>query len=215
MYKLNENIITLYSKWKEGYTRKENSFELKVRNFLSNRKDADKFKISEDGKHLDAYNHVTITDDDILDGKLPVPFGEIKGAFDCSCCPSLTSLEGAPKKIKGSFECYDCPSLKLLEGAPKKIGGIFDCSGCTSLTSLVGAPEYVGWGFDCRHCDSLTSLEGAPKKVGKDFNCCICSNLTSIEGLPKEIGGNLYIDDRFKGKIPNDITIKGDITYYG
>ena len=69
--------------------------------------------------------------------------------------------------------------------------------------------------FGCWNCKSLISLEGAPKEVSGFFVFCGCENLTSIEGLPKEIGGNLYIDKRFNGKIPNDVTIVGEIKYYG
>ena len=149
MEKINENIINLYNKWKEGYTRKENSFKLRVRNFLSNREDANKFKISKDGKHLNASDTVRITDDDISDGKFIVPFGK------------------------------------------------------------------VNWNFDCMSCTSLTSLEGAPKEVYSDFYCYGCKNLKSIKDLPKIIGGDLYIDKRFEGKIPKDVTIGGEIKYYG
>ena len=170
MNKINENIITLYSKWKEGYTRKENSFKLRVQSFLSNRKDdADIFYISADGKHLDASSDVYIFHEDILDGKFIVPFGEVDGFFNCGSCDSLTSLEGAPKEV-----------------------GIFICT----------------------LCESLTSLEGAPKKVEGSFNCYKCPSLASIEDLPKEIGGDLHIDLRFKGKIPDDVTIKGKIKLY-
>ena len=194
MNKLNENIITLYSKWKEGYVRKENNIKLRVKDFLSNKnkKDADIFKISKDGKYLDASGDVYIYDEDIHDGKLPVPFGDVKGAFYCNNCDNLTSLEGAPKEV----------------------GGIFNCSNCRNLTSLDGAPKEVGI-FICTLCQSLTSLEGAPKKVEGSFNCYKCPSLASIEDLPKEIGGDLYIDWRFKGKIPDDVTIGGKIKYYG
>ena len=192
MDKLNENIITLYSKWKEGYVRKENSFELKVRNFLYNRKDAGIFEISKDGNHLNAIDDVKIFEEDILDGKLTVPFGEVKGAFDCSYCSSLTSLEGAPQKVK-----------------------YFVCHCCGSLLSLVGAPKEVKHDFKFAYCKNLTSLEGAPEKVKGDFNCEYCRKLKSIEDLPKEIGGNLYINKKFKGEIPDDVTIGGKIKYYG
>ena len=169
MGKINENIIHLYNKWKKGYTRKENSFKLRVQIFLSNKTDVNRYKISEDGKCLNASGNVYILDEDILDGKFIVPFGEVKGAFDCSDCASLTSLEGAPKEVEGAFECYDC--------------------------------------------SSLTSLKGAPEKVGDNFDCGSCINLTSIEDLSKEIGMDLYIDKRFKGKIPDDVTIGGKIKY--
>ena len=57
-------------------------------------------------------------------------FGTIGGIFDCSFCPSLTSLEGAPKKVGGYFNCSFCPSLTSLEGAPEKVGGTFICVHC-------------------------------------------------------------------------------------
>ena len=190
MYKLNENIITLYSKWKEGYTRKENSFELKVKDFLSNRRiDAHIFYISEDGNHLNAYNDVYIYDNEIHDGKLPVPFGKADGDFNCKYIDSLTSLEGAPEKVKGKFDCSCCDSLLSLKGAPKEVEGNFSVWNCTSLTSL----------------------EGAPEKVKGDFVCYVCPSLTSLKGLPKEIGGSLYIDVRFKKKIPKNSIISGNI----
>ena len=237
MKQLNENIFHQYNKWKQGYSRKENSFKLRVRNFLSNREDANKFKISKDGKHLNASDTVRITDDDISDGKLPVPFGKVNWNFDCMSCTSLTSLEGAPKYVENSFDCNncenltslvgapeevggdfscsECPNLTSLVGAPKKVGGIFDCSDCKKLKSLEGAPKEVGGAFDCNDCKNLTSLVGVPKKIDGYFDCSGCKNLTSLEGLPKEIGGNLYIDGRFKGKIPDDVIVKGEINYHG
>ena len=75
------------------------------------------------------------------------------------------------------------------------------------MTSLVGAPKEVGGEFNCNDCKNLTSLVGVPKKIDGYFDCSGCENLTSLEGLPKEISGDLYIDGRFKGKIPNDVTI--------
>ena len=190
MYKLNENIIHLYNKWKEGYVRKENSFELKVKEFLSNRgMDADRFYISEDGKHLNSSGDVYIDDEDIQDGKFIVPFGKVDGFFVCRYKDSLTSLEGAPEKVKGNFDCHCCDSLLSLKGAPKEVEGKFECFGCPSLTSL----------------------EGAPKEVKGDFLCHVCSSLTSLEGLPKKIGGNLYVDVRFKKKIPKNSIISGNI----
>ena len=188
MYKLNENIITLYSKWKEGYTRKENSFEQRVKNFLSNRKNADIFYISADGKHLDASSDVYIFHEDILDGKFIVPFGEVKGYFDCCRQDSLTSLEGAPKKVEGGFNCSECKNLLSLEGATENVGKNFDCSWCENLTSLKGAPENVGGIFYCNNCENLTSLEGAPKKIDNDFDCSGCKSLTSLEGATDEVG---------------------------
>ena len=90
-------------------------------------------------------------------------FGKVDGNFNCACCNSLTSLEGAPKYVGKDFYCFFCNSLTSLEGAPKYVGKDFNCACCNSLTSLEGAPKYVGKDFYCFFCNSLTSLEGAPK----------------------------------------------------
>ena len=134
MDKLNENIFHQYNKWKEGYTRKENSFKLKVKEFLSNRTDdAHIFYISEDGKHLNAHDDVYINDKDIHDGKLAIQFGEVKGRFSISS-NSLVSLEGAPEYVGGiTFNCSHCIGLTSLIGAPKKVKGKFECYYCTSF----------------------------------------------------------------------------------
>ena len=213
MEKINENIINLYNKWKNGYTRKENSFELRVKDFLSNKGYVNKYKISEDGKHLNVFGDVYIFNNDIHDGKLPVPFGKVDSFFNCSDCRNLTSLEGAPKKVGDGFNCNGCYSLTSLEGAPESVDGFFDCSWCDNIASLVGAPENVGGSFYCNRCDNLTSLKGAPKEVGVNFHCDGCPKLESIEDLPKIIGNDLCIDERFKGKIPDDVIVKGEIEY--
>ena len=84
MNKLNENIFRQYSKWKTGYERKENSLQMRLNNFLSNERNrlyADVCHISEDGKHVDCDTDVYIFDEDLIDGKFPLPFGKIKGDF--------------------------------------------------------------------------------------------------------------------------------------
>ena len=141
-------------------------------------------------------------------------WGEVKGFFNCVNCPSLTSLEGAPKvvwdefgcdycdslkslkgspeKVRGDFYCSYCKSLESLEGAPKEVGGSFYCISCVSLKSLKGAPQYVEVDFKCRNCESLNSLNGAPKEVGMDFNCSECTSLTSLKGAPNKVGNDFY-----------------------
>ena len=99
----------------------------------------------------------------------------------------------------------------ILSWMPKKVKN-FDCSLC-DLKSLVGAPEIVTGDFTCWNSALLTTLNGAPEKVGGDFDCSCCDSLKSIKSLPKEIGGDLHIDGRFKGKIPKDVIIKGNIEY--
>ena len=87
-----------------------------------------------------------------------------------------------------------------------KVKGDFFCDDCKELISLEGAPEEVDGCFTCRNCKNLKSLEGAPKKVGQWFACAGCDSLTSLEHLPKDVG-DLFVDKRFKGKIPSDIKI--------
>ena len=216
--KINENIFHLYNKWKEGYVRKENNSTLKINDYISKCKDTgnqdiDRFEISEDGKYLnincDKYNPMfKLHDDDLLDDKIPVPFGICSGTFSCYELTNLVSLEGSPRIVKGNFECGYCNSLTSLEGAPEEVSidcNINYCDGLTSLegapkkvknfkcnsnekmTSLKGAPKTVSGYFDCCDCPSLTSLEGLPEKIGTFFACCRCTSLTSLEGAPEEV----------------------------
>ena len=88
-------------------------------------------------------------------------------------------------EIRSDFFCDYCPSLKTLEGAPKEVYGYFYCNCCDSLTSLKGAPKEVGRDFDCTECKLLTSLEGAPKEVGGSFNCKDCGVQFTEEDVRK------------------------------
>ena len=210
---INENIIHLYNKWKEGYTRKENDTKINIKSFLSDRDDIDIFEISKDGKYLnincDKYNTMfKLHDDDLLNGKIPVPFGICDGTFSCYELTNLVSLEGSPRIVKGNFGCGFCNGLTSLVGAPEEVTSDCNVNYCNGLTSLVGAPkkvknikccnnekmkslkgapEAVSGYFDCCDCPSLTSLEGAPKIVGNFFTCCRCTSLTSLVGAPEEV----------------------------
>ena len=147
MYKLNENIFHQYNKWKSGYERKENSLQLRLNNFLSdeaNKQYADYCHISKDGKHIDFNADITIRDYDLINGKLPFPFGKIGGYFDCAFADDLVSLEGAPKEVACDFFCSNCPKLTSLEGAPEEVGGDFCVHLCPNLTSLEHLPKKIG-----------------------------------------------------------------------
>ena len=163
MNKLNENIFHLYNKWKSGYVRKENSLRMRLDKF-TNEKDRhdDKYRISEDGKHVDCDESIVITDSDLINGKLPIPFGKVKGDFDCRECKSLISLEGAPKEVDWSFWSYSCPNLTSIVGAPEKVGNDFECSECP-IISLEGAPQIVKGDFVCNECSELTFIRRSTK----------------------------------------------------
>ena len=136
MDKLNENIFHQYNKWKKGYERKENSLQMRLNDFLSNKKrNVDCYHISEDGKYVDCDESIVIGDSDLINGKFPFPFGKVKGDFGCWSCESLISLEGAPNEVGGDFDCRECDNLTSLKGSPKNISGFMDCSGC-KITSL-------------------------------------------------------------------------------
>ena len=130
---------------------------------------------------------ITITDEYLVDGHLPVKFGGVAGNFDMHGCSNLTSLENCPKQVRGYFSCSECLKLASLEGGPEEVGRTFNCGGCISLHSLKGAPKKVGNYFDCSECYSLKTLQGAPEKVGSNFNCSWCKQLASIKDLPKKI----------------------------
>jgi hypothetical protein len=116
--------------------------------------------------------NITITNKNIVNGKLKKQYPNITGDF-ISSCPELTSLEGCPDEVGGNFNCFG-----------------------TKITSLKGAPSTVGRVFSCTSTN-ITSLEGAPKKVGADFYCTD-TKITSLEGIGKdylqEIKGGLYLN---------------------
>ena len=133
-------------------------------------------------KCYDCDNDVKISKDIVLDGKLKIRFGHVKGNFGCFDI-KLTTLEGVPQKVGGNFDCSS-NELTTLEYAPQEIGGDFYCSH-NELTTLEGAPNEVGSGFDCSS-NKLTNLKGSPQKVGSYFDCS-SNKLTTLEGAPQEV----------------------------
>ena len=125
---------------------------------------------------------------------IDIKFGRVKGQFNLSMSPFLTSLEGCPDYVGGDFVCDWNKRLTSLKGAPKEVGGSFNCDWCRGLTTLEGSPEKVGTNFSCNNCKSLTSLKGAPKEVGRDFECRGCDQLKNYRHKPKTIKGKFYKD---------------------
>ena len=91
-------------------------------------------------------------------------FGVVSKDFDCTFCPGLVSLEGAPEEVGEVFWCAHCSGLISLKGGPKKVGGYFDCTSCTNLKSLEGAPEKVGDYIYTYECDKLVITDSDRKK---------------------------------------------------
>ena len=92
---------------------------------------------------INSSSTITITDENLVELPSYIHFGVVKRDFYCSACPSLESLEGAPKEVGKGFYCDSCTSLKSLKGAPEKVGGDFYCSNCTSLKSLEGISTHI------------------------------------------------------------------------
>lgn len=217
MDKLNENIITLYNKWKSGYVRKETDLEEKIkpmREWVEKHfpeECYDNFSYYKDGI---IYNgDFNMPDSSLIDGELPYPFIEITGYFSiyyssiksfknfpsivggdflCEHCDLLTSLDGLPSKINGDIKIGYCPQITSIEKGilPKKVNGALGIYNCISLTSLENCVEEVEFDFDCSGCKKLTSLEGAPKKVGGDFKCNYCYDILTLNGAPDVIDGD-------------------------
>ena len=170
----------------------DDAIKNEIKSFIkANYKGISKCKISKnpnkDGKYVvDSKSNVLIKDKNVtnLTNDLFV-WGEVSGDFCCYWCPSLTSLEGAPKKVGGNFASICCDSLTSLEGAPEEVGGNFECYNCYSLTSLKGAPKKVDRNFNCTGCPSLTTLNGVPKEVGGNFYCYECGGKFIVDDIKK------------------------------
>lgn len=202
-----EDFTKLYGRWKGGNNRKENDY---IRNFISKQEHPEEFSITEDGK-VNSNISVKITQEDLVNNKLPFEFGYVAGGFRISDA-QIESLEGAPKTVGGDFEIWDCPKLTSLEFSPNKVGvnyvlfkvGVEDMTGCS---------QDIGGSLKMGSCDKLKSLVGSPEKINVDLTVIGCDKFDSIEGLPKEIGGDLNLVRCKKqflfSDIPEDCTIKG------
>ena len=71
----------------------------RIQEFINNQPESASIYIT-DGNVINSKSYITISDMDLVDGKLPFKFGRVDGYFDCSDCSSLTSHEGVPKKSR-------------------------------------------------------------------------------------------------------------------
>ena len=202
-----EDFTKLYKRWNKGEIRKENDY---IRKFISSQKHPEEFSITEDGK-VNSNGNVKITQDDLVNNKLPFEFGYVAGGFRISDT-QIESLEGAPKTVGEDFEIWDCPKLTSLEFSPNKVGvnyvlfkvGVKDMTGCS---------QEIGGSLKMGTCKNLKSLVGSPEKINVDLTVIGCDEFDSIEGLPKEIGGDLNLVSCKRqflfSDIPEECSIKG------
>lgn len=226
MNKLNENIFHQYNKWKTGYVRKENSILVRINQFLSVERIANDVRkgnfekiISdytinyEDGNYsidinMDEkdgnYNDISvhIFESDLINGELPFKFGKINASFCIDC--DVKSLKNSPDFIRGGLVLDDCTSLTSLVGITQQVDWSLNLIRCKSITSLEGlCKEKKSYhSINCDECSNLETLNGAPIEIDGYFSCSKCPALVSLDGLPEIIHGTLYVDKRFKGKIP-------------
>ena len=73
-----------------------------IQEFIDNQPEPGSIYIT-DGNVINSKSNITIRDTDLVDGKLPFKFGRVDKDFYCRDCPSLKSLEGAPKKLGGKI----------------------------------------------------------------------------------------------------------------
>ena len=139
--------------------------------------------------------------------------------FICSCCTSLTSLEGAPKSVGANVEGQAMiypywDKIAILVGKDNVAyfnTGDFEYRGSSSEISKLNLPKYE---FKCEfeipsnwklNEDGTYDVDGdvkiiedmivngrLPYKFGKvtgDFSCYKCRKLTSLEGAPNSVGG--------------------------
>ena len=81
-----------------------------------------KCKFNPETKRWDCKGSIVIEWNELIDGHFPIPFGEVKGNFNCTGCASLKTLDGAPNNVGKDFICTDCGRLTSLEAKPH-IGG--------------------------------------------------------------------------------------------
>ena len=212
MKQINENIIHLYNKWKEGYVRKENDIKNRIKNFLNGRDDIKDFAISEDGKSVSYIggDYLYIYDNDLINGEIPIPFDTVFNSIIFNC-KTLKSLKNAPKHVVGGLYLNDVPELKSLDGYIEQVDGVVmivkcgltsldnfpsankECyfMDCNNISSLKGLPDNCE-SITLYKCNGLTSLESAPNG-SKHFYIKQCENISSLKGAPRKVEGNFGI----------------------
>ena len=105
---------------------------------------------------------ISIKNEYIVDGHLPVKFGRVIGNFSCEGCEDLRTLQGAPEIVGGYFNCFGCSNLTTLQGGPKKVKS-YICGGNDKIINLKGVPEYIDDLFRVQRMSNLETLDYMPK----------------------------------------------------
>lgn len=176
------------------------------------------YTIDEDG-YVNVVGNVSLAYKKLTE--IPIKFGTVTGAFDCSN-NYLTTLKNAPKKVGKFFDCGDnkltsiigCPDtkdwisfnnnhIKNLEGCPERLSGFYINN--NHLTNLIGGPSYVEKDYECMK-NFITTIEDGPSFVGDTFDFGD-NEITSLRGLPEDIkrfschGNPIF---KYWAQVPND-----------
>lgn len=210
---LNENFVNLYNRWKTGDSRIEDKI---IGEFINSRGNKESYYIDENGL-VSCYSIVSISNKDLVDGKLPVKFGKVEGHFDLSSCSRLTSLEGCPYYVGKDFDLSCCCDLTSLKYFPKEVGGDIILYGCSGLKSLVGLPNVCNSNITITGCNALESFKGLPEKIVGNLSFNFYKGIDSLDGFPKEIMGDVHkIDSQFGiDDIKSVCKVGGRISKYG
>lgn len=208
--KLNEDFTKLYNRWKGGNKRNEDNA---INKFISKQEHPEKITI-ENGL-LDCDCDIEITQEDLVNDKLPFKFGYVTGRFTLSNC-KITSLEGMPDLIGEDLDLRNIRGLKTLEHCTQSIGINFYLTAVFEIENLIGCPQRLGGSIHIFQCDKLNSLNGLPKKIFSDLSIKYCKQLNSLKHLPREINGDLRVYECGKKfdketDLPKSIKIDGDI----
>lgn len=175
---INESVwADIHRRSNDGSLRKEDTwFEEKFKVFAErhNLKEGD-YHINNSDLSVDLYRNISISPEDLVDGKLPFKFGKIQGTMWLTKNLQLKTLENSPREVYGDFVIYE-----------------------NRFSDFIGGPELVTGDFSANFNMSLKSLDGSPKKVGGNYSICFCSGLQDIKGISKEIGGNLELSKNMK-----------------
>lgn len=137
------------------------------------------FSVDDDGRIV--YNSNLI----YLSGNfksIPVKFADCK-VFSITDNSELEDLEGCPDHVEASFKLEQCPSLTSLNGAPKTAGNVLLDN--VGVSNLIGIPKEVKDFYLVTGCKNLESLEGIPYDFNPD-KIYVSNNYESWDKLKED-----------------------------
>ena len=166
-------------------------------------------------QRYDSSSNLTLGNEDLINGEIPVPLGVINGEFDISYCNELKNLDNGPIHVWGRLNTYRVPSKVIKASQMWKNYQNEAAQRCIKVNNLKlnkktyysnekvwiwdymivdgKLPitfDYVKKDFKCSYNKKLLSLEGFPRQIGGDLDLGNCQNLTSLKGGPRIVKGD-------------------------